>query len=90
MAKCRSCGAEIIWIKMKSGKAMPVDAKPISYNTIPPIPDSAEQLCGNGPVYTLVTPDGRVVRGTFNPASEKIGYTSHFATCPNANRHRKR
>ena len=26
--KCRSCGAEIIWIKTPEGKSMPLDAKP--------------------------------------------------------------
>ena len=36
MSKCKSCGAEIIWIKTKNGKNMPCDAKPISYrNTFP-------------------------------------------------------
>ena len=25
MANCRSCGAEIIWLKTKAGKNMPVD-----------------------------------------------------------------
>ena len=29
MAQCRSCGAEIVWVRMvKSGKANPLDAKP--------------------------------------------------------------
>jgi hypothetical protein len=27
-AKCKSCFAEIRWVKTYSGKAMPVDAKP--------------------------------------------------------------
>ena len=67
---------------MTSGKAMPCDAKPISYQTTLPLPDNDE-------ILTLVTPDGRVVRGMFDPDSEKIGYTSHFATCPNANQHRR-
>lgn len=26
--RCKGCGADIIWIKTMSGKAMPVDAKP--------------------------------------------------------------
>lgn len=29
MANCRSCGAEIIWAKTLSGKAMPLDAEPV-------------------------------------------------------------
>lgn len=81
--KCRSCGAEIIWIKMKAtGKAMPCDAKKISY--------SENMHPGAGkPAVTLVTEHGTVVRTVFDPAGDKIGYTSHFATCPNAGYHRK-
>ena len=25
MPRCRSCGAEIVWVEMQSGKAMPCD-----------------------------------------------------------------
>lgn len=58
MSRCKSCNREIVWIKMKSGKAMPCD------------PDKV----------VVVTEDGETV----------TGYTSHFATCPNANMHRRR
>ena len=78
MSKCRSCGAEIIWIKTPSGKNMPCDAKPISF-----------RLDTHNGDLLLVTPDGKVARGSFDPAAEKIGYTSHFATCPNASQHRR-
>lgn len=78
MSRCRSCNAEIIWIKMAGGKNMPCDANPISYRN---------DLRGD---WVLVTQEGKVVRGVFDPDSDKIGYTSHFATCPNANTHRKR
>lgn len=27
MAKCKGCGAEIIWLETKNGKAMPCDEK---------------------------------------------------------------
>lgn len=72
MSKCKSCGANIIWLNTESGKAMPCDAKPIPYK---------EDVTGN---LTLVTPDGRVVRAKADMTSEKMGYTSHFATCPDA------
>ena len=78
MSRCKSCGKEIIWIKMASGKSMPVDAEPISYKL--------DMHNGN---LTLITPDGRVVKAFFDPGSDVVGYTSHFATCPNANAHRK-
>lgn len=89
MSRCRACGAEIVWIKMRGGKIIPCNAKPIQYSSIPSMPDNVEQLCGGGQVLTLVTPDGDVEHGFFNPESMKIGYISHFATCPRANRFRK-
>lgn len=78
MSKCRSCGAEIIWIKMRgTGKAMPCDAKKISY--------SENMHPGASSALTLVTESGTIVRTVFDPAGDKIGYISHFSTCPNAN-----
>lgn len=28
MSKCKSCGAQIMWTRMDSGKSMPLDAEP--------------------------------------------------------------
>ena len=78
MSRCKSCGAEIKWIRMKSGKRMPVDEKPITYRA---------DLKGD---LVLITPDGRVARAVFDPEADKLGYTSHFATCPNANHFRRK
>lgn len=75
--RCKSCGAEIIWIQMKSGKAMPCDDEPIPYR----------ELFSGG--MKLVTEQGEVVTGAYDGTSKTVAYTSHFATCPNANRHRK-
>ena len=84
MSFCRSCGADIIWIKMKAtGKAMPCDSAKISYS------ENMHPGATGNTVLTLVTEHGTVVRTAFDPAGDKIGYTSHFATCPNANQHRR-
>ena len=80
MAKCKSCGAEIIWIKTTSGKSMPCDAKEVVY---------WENKHGKA---TVVRPSGEVVRADLDGEEGKesrIGYISHFATCPNANVHRR-
>lgn len=83
MSNCRACGAEIMWIKMKgTGKNMPVDAKPISY--------SENLHPGAEGALTLVTAGGTIVRTQFDPAGDKVGYTSHFATCPNAEQFRRK
>lgn len=77
MSKCKSCGADIIWLPTEGGKNMPCDAKPIPYT---------EDPAGN---LTLVTNDGRVVKARADLNSDNVGYTSHFATCPDANKWRK-
>ena len=80
MPNCRSCGAEIKFIKLKSGKWNPVD------------PTKRTMIEGAGK-EVLVTELGEVVHGTFASIDEganRSGYISHFATCPNANQHRSR
>lgn len=83
LPRCKSCGAEIFWIKMTSGKSMPVDAAPISYS------DNLHPSAKGENILTLVTEEGTIVRTVFDPAGDRTGYTSHFATCPNANAHRR-
>ena len=80
MAICKGCGAEIIWIKTKSGKAMPCDPQKIPYKTLVP-----DRTIGQ----TLVLPDGRIAVGEYDADSDQYGYISHFATCPSANVFRK-
>ena len=87
MSQCKSCGAEIVWQKMPSGKSMPVD--PGFFVVFPGLLRCASE--------TVVTLDGVVVTG---PGAEILswdsprlrehrGRRSHFATCPNAKQHRK-
>lgn len=80
MSKCKSCGAEIIWIKTANGKSMPCD---------PEAHFVSERSDGN---ETFVMRDGRVVKGfrAYGDATSPVGYISHFATCPSADRHRRK
>lgn len=82
MTKCRGCGAEIRFIKTKSGKAIPVNPSPVY------IEDK------NGDKI-IVTTDGRVSNGRLEVVTSQNqfltrGYISHFATCPFANNYRRR
>lgn len=79
ITKCRSCGANIIWIRTKAGKNMPVDAPILSYRKNPQGKEN------------IVTQSGEVVRGDIVKTSEAegVGYISHFATCPFARTHRR-
>ena len=77
MAKCKGCGADITWIKTRLGKSMPVDEKPVPY------------FRGTGD--KIVTEDGDVISCDLN-GTELIGfgYVSHFVTCPQADRFRRK
>lgn len=71
----------MIWIKMASGKAMPCNKGDIMYK---------EAKDGH---MKIVTQSGNVVSAipcTDREYADGIGYTSHYATCPGADRFRKR
>ena len=73
--QCRGCGAEIAFIKTAKGKTMPVN------------PESVYFIPAGGP-NTYVMMDGSIQRGR-EPRQEdneavRIGYRSHFVTCPAA------
>lgn len=80
MAQCKSCGAEIKFIKMKSGRWNPVNPQ-------------KRYIKKDGGNEVLVTDSGELIQGTFATLEDGAngeGYTSHFATCPNAEQFRKR
>lgn len=93
MPKCRSCGAEIRFIRMESGKFMPVDniivrADCAVTEGIPGEPENIE---------TFIAEDGRVYRGValgqdvpFYDGQLFPCYRPHWASCPHADQHRKR
>ena len=80
---CKACGAEIVWVAMQgSGKKMPCDAE-----LIHAVKDDTAKT-------SFVLPGGIVRRGTAgrhpNGEADFVGYRSHFETCPQADRFRKR
>ncbi len=66
LAKCKSCGASIIWVKSATHRDMPLDAEPKQGLII-------RKRDGMHPVAVMTDV-----------------YRSHFATCPNADQHRKK
>ncbi len=80
MPNCRSCGANIKWVKTQRGKNMPIDVESI---------DPAAASDGD----FIVSQDGQVIKVGSERAPEidtnKTWHISHFATCPNADAHRK-
>lgn len=80
---CRSCRAEVLWVEWASGKRMPVDATPDNR----PLPKGGDiVLAVRGGLF------GKLVAEKFDTNAHGFArnrYTSHFATCPNANEHRR-
>ena len=80
MAKCKSCGAEIVFVKTSGGKLMPCDAHPVRYWQLEK---------GKGKVVTL---SGEVISCVFEGERFPTGcaHVPHWSTCPNADSHRKK
>ena len=82
MSKCKACGAEIQWIKSsKTGKMIPCNVQEIEF------------ILDFGKGELFITPEGNCCCGHSDVESRRgqimKGYTSHFATCPEANKFRK-
>ena len=81
MAKCKGCGAHIIFIGTPEGSSIPCDPEPVLYWSRPRAKDR------------IVTPNGLVqscdLEGDPKLATG-IGYTPHWATCPKAGQFRRR
>lgn len=78
--RCRGCGAEILWITTKAGKAMTCNPVPVMY---------WEKSKAKGKV---VTQNGLTLSCNFegNPDDATgLGYISHFSTCPKATEFRR-
>lgn len=99
MARCKSCGREIRFVRLDSGKWMPCDLRPVNFTTDP---DNiyVSQAPGEPPKRRLfvapVRGEGggmKVVSGyvvTSDNYTDRTGYIPHWATCPHAAEHRKK
>jgi hypothetical protein len=74
--RCRSCHAPITWAVTGKGRRMPLDPQPVAEGNI-----RLEPIPGRSTPLAIVMGKGE--------ATTRSGYVSHFATCPNAKRHRK-
>ena len=85
-AKCKSCGKPIGWMKMSSERMMPLDPE-VKHFTLWTDGDPKEEK------KIFITDHGTVFAGIEVDADEPdtlAGRISHFATCPNADQHRKK
>lgn len=75
MSKCRSCQQEVLWVLTINRKKMPVDPEPVAD--------------GNLILIDPIAP-GDIPMAVNKANPDVPGWTSHFATCPDAAEHRKR
>ena len=76
-ARCKSCRAHVVWARSINGKLMPVDAMPSP----------------QGQWRLALRPGTQTPTALHIPESERAThdelYVAHWATCPNADKHRK-
>lgn len=76
--QCSTCAAPIIWAVTERARPMPIDAQPTKGGNVLLRPRGSDMQ----PLAVLL------------PVAKQFGHTnlrtSHFATCPQANQHRRR
>ena len=77
MSECRTCGARIIWAVTTKGKRMPLDYDPKTWEEGDTLFRLGTELGGNPTAEYVPGYDGLEA------------YVSHFATCPDAQKHRR-
>jgi hypothetical protein len=80
VTRCKSCGAELLWTLTERGRKMPLDVDPYT---------------GDDPrgLFVLRRQTELAPTAVAVPLDAFPGepvYRSHFASCPNADRHRRR
>lgn len=80
MSQCRSCGAEVLWVKLIPHNRL---------NPLNPTPTREGNIRMLGQRKAVARVLGKEDMATAKLASEEL-YTSHFATCPNAKQHRSK
>lgn len=83
-SRCTSCNEPIRWVVMPSGSLMPVDVEPVDHGTVIITTDTVGTLSGNTFPKAIVL--HRDQPDLFH--ADQPRYVSHFATCPNAAKHR--
>lgn len=79
--KCRGCGAPIVWIRTQGGKSMPCDPGSVLYR-------QRARAAGK-----IITTNGEVLSCDLNVSPEEatgLGYISHFSTCPQAEKFKRK
>lgn len=74
MAECSSCHAQVTWAWTEKGSRIPLDI---------------EEVAGGNLVYVVGRPGGTPTVRYVQPEPDVLRLRSHFASCPNAKKHRR-
>jgi len=83
---CRSCGAAILWVKTESGRRMPLDFVPVEDGSI--IVRMGQAM--NQETAHIETKEETELRLQAKEPAARTAYVSHFVTCPDAAKWRKK
>lgn len=90
MSRCRSCQAPIFWTITTAGKLIPLDASDQGEYMAPkPTPGGLVEFTGQTRPGRDGAPLREVAVHPQPPLDDVRRFTAHFATCPNAETHRK-
>jgi hypothetical protein len=92
-ATCSSCGAPVHWCRTTSGKAIPLDAAPDPEGNLVAVDRAGVALDPTRALAAVSTSQATVVvaRRALRSIDPRLPHwRTHFATCPNAERHRAR
>ncbi len=78
VSNCGKCDAPMIWVRTRTGKHMPLDADPTELGTFHIVEGPDAKLEGH-----------HINRSPLGLADAGDRYTSHFATCPEAEHFRR-
>ena len=79
LSTCRSCRRSIIWCRTERGKKMPLDADPVTNHS----------WANLFVLREMERRDGPLALAAWGLTGTEPHYQSHFATCPNADQHRR-
>jgi len=84
---CRSCGTKLVWAATSTGKRAPFDAEPtLTGNTV-----LVHRTVGEAPIARTATKEEQATRDDERlQLAQRVLFLSHFSTCPDAAKYRKR
>ena len=89
-ARCRSCGARIVWARTHSGRRIPLDAVPDSKRGNVVLDGGRALVFASAEAAAREISERQAVRAMPARSERPVSqHTAHFATCPDAARHRR-